>query len=154
MAQLISIDDVQSWYTDNRLLLDPDDLLAEETNVSNEVLSTVASRYDTSIWVDRATTPTLIKSVISARVAAIRYREHYADQLDEEGNYAIWLDNWFMMILDGIVSGQIQLLDATDLTTALASSAASFFPTDVSSIDDPPFEPGQGPAAFSMGKTF
>ena len=154
MAQLINIDDVQSWFTENRLLLDADDLLTEETDVSNEVLSTVASRYDVSIWVSRATTPTLIRSVISARVAAIRYRKHYADQLDEEGNYALWLDNWFMTTLDGIVSGQIQLLDATDLDAALVNAGAEFFPTDQSSIDDPPFGPGQGPAAFSMGKVF
>ncbi len=146
MAPLINIDDVQSWFTDDRLLLDADDELAEETDVSNEVLSTVASRYDTSIWVARATTPSLIRSVISARVAAIRYRKHYADQLEEEGNYAVWLDNWFTMILDGIVSGQIQLLDATDLEEALTSSGAKFFPTDTSSVTEP--------AKFSMGKTF
>lgn len=145
MAQLINIDDVQSWFTENRLLLDADDLLTEETDVSNEVLSTVASRYDVSAWVSRATTPTLIRSVISCRVAAIRYRKHYADQLDEE-NYAVWLDNWFTMILEGIVNGQIQLLDAPDLETALASAGPEFYPTDVSSVDDP--------AAFSMGKTF
>ncbi len=146
MAQLINIDDVQSWFTDDRLLLDADDELAEETDVSNEVLSTVASRYDVSIWIDRGTTPSLIRSVISARVAAIRYRKHYADQLEEEGNYSIWLDNWFTMILDGIVSGQIQLLDATDLTAALTSAGPKFFPTDVSSATEP--------AKFSMGKTF
>ncbi len=145
MAQLINVDDVQSWFTEDRLLLDGDDLLTEETDVSNEVKSSVASRYDVSIWVDRATTPTLIRSVISCRVAAIRYRKQYADQL-EETNYADWLDNWFMMTLEGIINGQIQLLDATDLTTALASAGPKFFPTDVSSVDDP--------AAFSMGKTF
>ncbi len=142
---LINIDDVQSWFTTDRLLLEADDDLKEETNVSNEVTSTVASRYDTSLWVDRTTTPTLIKSIISARVAAVRYREHYADQLEEE-NYADWLDNWFTMTLDGIVSGQIQLLDATDLTTALTSAGPEFFPTDTSSVTEP--------AKFSMGKTF
>ncbi len=146
MAQLINVDDVQSWFTEDRLLLDADDLLAEETDVSNEVKSTVASRYDTSIWVSRATTPTLIRSVISARVAAIRYRKTYADQMDEERNYADWLDDWFKMTLEGIVSGQIQLLDAGDLDTALASAGAKFFPTDVSSATEP--------AKFSMGKTF
>ncbi len=145
MPQLINIDDVQSWFTEDRLLLDADDELAEETDVSNEVLSTAASRYDVSIWVSRATTPTLIRSVISVRVAAIRYRKQYADQL-EEANYADWLDNWFMMTLEGIVNGQLQLLDATDLTAALASAGALFHPTDVSSVTDP--------AAFSMGKTF
>ncbi len=154
MAQLANIEDVQSWFTEDRLLLEADDELTEEINVSNEVLSQVASRYDVSIWVTRATTPSLIKSVISARVAAIRYREHYADQLDNEPNYADWLDKWFMMTLDGIISGQIQLLDATDLTEALDSAGPVYWPTDASSIDDPPFGPGEGPPAFAMGKVF
>ncbi len=145
MPQLINIDDVQSWFTENRLLLDADDLLTEETDASNEVKSRCDSRYDTSLWVDRATTPTLIRSVISARVAAIRYRKTYADQLDEQ-NYSDWLDNWFETTLMGIIDGQIQLLDAIDLTEALASSAPKFFPTDASSATEP--------AKFSMGKTF
>ncbi len=145
MAQLINIDDVQSWFTENKLLLEADDDLKEETDVSNEVLSSVSSRYDTSLWVSRATTPSLIRSVISARVAAIRYRKIYADQLDEE-NYADWLDEWFKMQLEGIISGQVQLLDATDLTTALDSAGPKFYPTDTSSVDDP--------AIFSMGKSF
>ena len=153
MAHFINVEDVQSWLTEDRLLLDADDGLSEETNVSNEVKSAVESRYDTSLWIDRATTPTLIRSIISARVAAIRYRKAYADQLEEE-SYADWLDMWYKMQLEGIISGQIQLLDATDLTAALASSAPTFHPDDTSSIDDPPFLPGEGPAKFSMGKIF
>ncbi len=153
MAQLINVEDVQSWLTEDRLLLEADDELTEEMNVSNEVKSVIEGRYDTSLWTSRATTPTLIKSIISARVAAIRYRKQYADQLDEE-NYADWLDNWYKMQLEGIVNGQIQLLDATDLEAALVSSGPTFHPDDRSSIDDPPFGPGEGPAKFSMGMVF
>ncbi len=153
MAQLINIEDVQSWLTEDRLLLEADDELTEEINVSNEVKSVIEGRYDTSLWTTRATTPTLIKSIISAQVAAIRYRKVYADQLEEE-SYADWLDNWYKMQLEGVSNGQIQLLDATDLEAALISSGPSFLPNDQSSIDDPPFSQGQGPAKFSMGMVF
>ncbi len=145
MAQLINVEDVQSWLTEDRLLFEADDELTEETNVSNEVKSVIEGRYDTSLWTTRATTPTLIKSIISARVAAIRYRKQYADQLEEE-NYADWLDNWYRMQLEGIINGQIQLLDATDLSAALTSSGPTFHPTKTSSVTDP--------ARFSMGMTF
>ena len=145
MAQLINVEDVQSWLTEDRLLFEADDELTEETNVSNEVKSVIEGRYDTSLWTTRATTPTLIKSIISARVAAIRYRKVYADQLDEE-NYADWLDNWYKMQLEGIINGQIQLLDAVDLEAALTSSGPTFHPDDTSSVTDP--------AKFSMGMTF
>ncbi len=145
MAQLINVDDVQSWLTEDRLLLDGDDDLAEETNVSNEVKSVIEGRYDTTLWTSRATTPTLIKSIISARVAAIRYRKVYADQLDEE-NYADWLDNWYKMQLEGIMSGQIQLLDADDLEAALTSSGPTFHPNNQSSVTEP--------ALFSVGMSF
>jgi hypothetical protein len=145
MAQLINVEDVQSWLTEDRLLLEADDELTEETNVSNEVKSVIEGRYDTSLWTTRATTPTLIKSIISAQVAAIRYRKVYADQLDEE-SYADWLDNWFKMQLEGVSNGQIQLLDAIDLEAALISSGPSFHPDDQSSILEP--------AKFSMGMIF
>ncbi len=134
---LITIDDVQSWFTDDRLSLDGGDKLPEETNVSAEVLATVSTRYDITTWVDDTTTPRLIRSVISARVAAIRYSKHYADQLDEIV-YADWLNDWAMNILEGIVNGTIPLLDVPtdDLTAAQEAASAAFYPTDASSVDD------------------
>ena len=145
---LITVSDVQSWFTDDRLRLAPEqDNLPEETDVSNEVLARVSVRYDTTTWVDPDTTPALIRSVISARVGSIRYRKVYADQLEEGPNYADWLyDEWSETTLMGIIDGQIPLLDAADLSTAQANAGPKFFPTDASSVDDP--------AVFSMGKTF
>lgn len=133
---LITIDDVQAWFTDNRLSLEATDTLPEEVNVTAEVLASVSNRYDTSTWLNAATTPRLIRSIISARVAAIRYRKHYADQLDEIA-YADWLDEWAMNILEGIVNGTIPLTDvpADDLTSALVAASVIGSPTDAT---DPP----------------
>ena len=131
---LIEVGDVQSWFTEDRLQLEYSDELPEETNVSNEVLAKISKRYDVTLWVSVTTTPALVKSVISAQVAAIRYRKQYADQLaDEVNNYADWLDNWAMTTLDGIVDGSIPLLDIVtdeELVIAQESASASFYPTD------------------------
>jgi len=128
---LITTDDVQSWFTTDRLQLEVTDELSEEPNISAEVLGTVSSRYDTSAWISSSTTPQLIKSIISARVAAVRYRKHYADQLDELF-YADWLDDWAETLMEGVVSGSVELLDVTEEETAAAQAAASasFVPND------------------------
>ncbi len=141
---LVSVDDVQAWFTDDRLSLEVTDDLPEEPNVSAEVLSTVAARYDTSTWIDRSTTPELIRSIISAQVAAIRYRKHYADQIDELP-YADWLDQWAMTIMNGIVGGSIALLDIPpeDLLTAQIDASMSGLPDDDSE-----------PAKFTMDMSF
>lgn len=134
---LINTDDVQSWFTTDRLSLEITDDLPEEVNISAEVLATASTRYSTTTWVTIATTPRLIRSVISARVAAIRYNKHYADQVDELP-YGEWLHKWSMNILDGIINGTIPLLDvpSADLTLAQKTASATFYPTDASSVDD------------------
>lgn len=147
MAPLITTDDVQAWFTDDRLLLDQTDDLPEEPNVSREVTAKCSTRYDVSTWISSATTPLLIRSVISARVAAIRYRKHYADQL-EELTYSDWLDEWYMMTLDGIINGTIPLTDvpADELLIAQEAASTEFFPTDLSSVEEP--------AKFNMAMEF
>jgi len=145
---LINTDDVQAWFTTDRLSLDLTDDLVEEKNVSAEVLAVASTRYDVSTWITRATTPQLIKSIISARVAAIRYSKQYADQLDEIV-YADWLNNWATDILKGVVDGTIPLTDvsAVDLADAQTAAGATFYPTDASSVDDQA-------AKFTMDMTF
>lgn len=146
---LIAASDVQAWITTDRLLVDASDL-SEEPNVSAEVLAKVSVTYDVSAWVSTSTTPNLIKSVISARVAAIRYSKHYADQLDEL-LYADWLNNWVISILEGIINGSIPLLDTVtddELTTAQVAASVKFFPTDISSADD------ANPPKFTMAQEF
>ncbi len=135
---LINTDDVQTWFTDDRLSLEVTDELPEEKNVSEKVIAKISKRYDVTLWITRAATPKLVRSVISAQVAAIRYRKHYADQL-EELDYARWLDDWSMNCLEGIVDGTIPILDIVtdaELVTAQISSSASFYPTDAQIDDD------------------
>lgn len=140
---LIKTDDVQAWFTDDRLSLELTDDLPEAVNVEAKVLAKCSTRYDVSTWVDFSTTPQLVKSVISAQVAAIRYRKHYADQLDEL-LYADWLDEWAMKCLEGIVSGTIPLIDipADELLDAQLAAGASFYPDD-STTPGPKFQMDQ-----------
>ena len=145
---LIQVDEVQSWFTEDRLSLEHDDTLPEEANVSEMVRSRLADTYDVTTWVSVATTPTLVRKVIAAKVAAIRYSKHYADQLDELP-YAEKLEMWAKDTLEAIAEGKLTLLDVvTDAEQDAAEEARSisFFPTDVSSIDEP--------AKFTMGEVF
>ena len=147
---LITIDDVQAWFTTDRLSLDITDDLPEEVSISPEILASVSTRYDVSDWTTPSTTPQLIRSVISARVAAIRYSKQYADQVDEIV-YADWLHDWAMTTLEGIINSTIPLLDIVtdaELLTAQTASSVKFFPTDVSSATD------ADPPKFTMDKVF
>ena len=141
---LITTDDVQAWFTDDRLSLEVTDDLPEEVYISPEVVGAVSNKYDTSTWLDDKTTPDLIRGIISARVAAIRYSKTYADQLDELA-YAAWLNKWAMETLEGIVSGAIPLLDipADELVDAQIAASMSGLPDDAST-----------PAKFTMDMTF
>lgn len=133
---LITLDDVQSWFTTDRLSLELTDDIPEESNISPQVLAVVSNRYDTSTWIDPTSTPRLIRSVIAARVAALRYRKVYADQMEGEFEYSTWLEEWALTTLNGIADGSLPLLDVPtdDLTEAQSAASISFFPTDTDEI--------------------
>lgn len=128
---LVTTDDVQAWLTKNRIEIEIVDDLPEEVNISAEILASISTRYTVTTWVSPSTTPLLVKSIISARVAALRYAKHYADQL-EENSYSDWLNMWAMDILKGIISGTIPLTDVpvSELLVAQTAASISFLPDD------------------------
>ena len=134
----ISVAEVQSWFTTNRLQLAVTDDLPEEPNIAQEVLSVLASAYEVSSWTEVSTTPALVRKVISARVAAVRYSKTYADQIDEV-SYADWLNAWAENLLEQILSGKAALLDLTDEEQEAAQEGRStvFWPTDQTAIAEP-----------------
>jgi hypothetical protein len=146
----ISVAEVQSWFTTNRLQLAVTDDLPEEPNIAQEVLSVLASAYDVSGWTEVSTTPALVRKVISARVAAVRYRKSYADQIDEV-SYADWLDEWAMNLLEQILSGSAALLDlpVEEQETAQEGRSTVFWPTDQTAIAEPDDD-----AMFKIGMRF
>jgi hypothetical protein len=148
---LVTIGEVQSWFTEDRLLLEHDDDLPEEVAVSRLALAAISKTYDVTTWVSTATTPALVRSVISAQVAALRYRKHYADQ-DEELEYANWLDDWAKGTLEGIVSTELELLDTVTSDEVAAAEDArtiAFLPNDLTGSADE-----ESDIKFKMGTIF
>jgi len=133
---LVSVADVQSWITDDRLQLELTDSLVEEPHISEEVTSKCSTRYDVSGWTDRSGTPVLIRSIISARVAAVRYRKVYADQIEGEFEYSDWLEQWANDNLDKVLDGTLPLTDVPqdELDSAQQAASASFYPTDTDDV--------------------
>jgi hypothetical protein len=148
---LISYDEVQVWLETSKLEVAPSDLLPEEAAASPVVLSRLAVRYDTSTWVNTATTPSLVRKIISMLVAAWRYNAYYSETSEDGGNpYANKLEERANDLIDGIVSGAISLTDVTDQGPAVEGTI-DFYPTDASTAANTEDDAG---IAFTMGKVF
>lgn len=149
---LIDVDDVQPWLEPTKLRLDNDDKLLEEPFQSELVKSRLAScDIDVTAWIDVDTTPVLIKSIIGMLVAAQRYNTYYAET-EEGGNpYANKLDERSMLLLEGICSGSIDLLDVTDDPATSGFGSPLFYPDDtVGALE----ENKEEAVRFSMGTIF
>lgn len=125
-------------------------------HVEEEVIDRLSAQIpaDTiATWVDVATTPKLIRTIISRKYFAWFYFRQYSEDIGtNENTYANKLDASAEMLIAGILDGSIIIPGlAVDLSTI------TFYPTDASSAMDPkdvPSDPSVGPAAFSMTKTF
>jgi hypothetical protein len=150
---LIDVDDVQPWLEVSKLRLDTDDKLLEEPFQSEFVKSRLAScDIDVTVWIDAATTPSLIKSIIGMLVAAQRYNTYYSETDEEAGNpYANKLEERSMLLLEGICAGTIDLLDITDDPATTGFGSVLFYPDDDVGVLE---ENKEEAVRFSMGKVF
>lgn len=158
----ISLDDVQAWTESTKLspqALDLDHL----SQIEEEVLSQVASVYDTSTWLDKPSTPRLIQVIISKTYAAWLYDKFYSENQNLPNQYAQKLKDNAMMLIQGIISGTITIPG----TIPSNPVGATYYPSDASSGIDPTtgyYDPTRqvvitgdtsvGPAKFSMGSVF
>lgn len=145
---LVNIQDVQNWLSDNRLLVDVTDDLEDIAGLEEHIKAQLSTLYDTTLWTDASSTPVLVRSVLGARLAALRYRKVYSDQVDELP-YADWLEEWAKMTVDGILDGSLLLSDATDVDTAAEQSSISFYPDDTTEVAYP-----EQARKFTMGQVF
>lgn len=138
---------VQAWLEPTKLTVSEVDT-ALEGHVVQEVLGAIGSVYDVSGWIDSATTPSLVLTIMSMKYASRFYARVYSEN-PGEAKYAIRLAEDANTLLAGVVDKSFQLVEITDDDT----SSPLFYPTDVSSAQDPTADdPSLGPAAFSMGR--
>lgn len=146
----ISLDDVKAWVESSKLnpqALDQDHLDQLET----EILARLGSVYNTSTWVDKASTPRLVQVIIAKAYTGWLYDKSYSENQVVSNNYARLIKNNAEMLIQGILDGTIEIPGVI----AASPVAPSFYPTDASSAQQPTFDdPSLGPANFSLGKTF
>lgn len=150
---LIDVDDVQPWLEVSKLRLDSSDELLEEPYQSEVVRSRLAScDIDVTAWIDAATTPSLVKSIIGMLVAAQKYNTFYSETDEGAGNpYANKLEERAMMLLEGICAGTIDLLDITDDPATSGFGSVIFYPDDTVGVLE---ENEEEAVRFTMGRVF
>lgn len=88
-------------------------------------------------WVDPDTTPEVIRSIAGRLIASKWYATLYAEDSMDDAVFAQRLYNEAMGMIDGIITGQVTVVDpgGTTLTTGGILSEDSFWPND----DSPKF---------------
>ena len=150
----ITLAEAQAWaeatkFTIGSISTSPNvDLL---TQLESEVMARISSAYDTTLWVDAATTPTIVRTAIAKLFVAWAYRRQYSESIeDNDASYAALLEANAELIITGLVDGSIEIPGEPVLT-----GVPAYYPTDASSAEAPTIEdPSLGPARFSMGMVF
>jgi hypothetical protein len=107
--------------------------------------------YPTATWVNEASTPALIRTIIAMYYIAALYDRHYAQE-EEESSYAITLRSLADANITGLISGSVEL---SEYELPVTGGTPSFFPNDLSSANEPTVDnPSDGGPAFMMGTIF
>ncbi|SRR5712691_2817715 len=146
----ISIDDVKAWVEDSKLrpqALDLDHL----SQLEEEILARIGGIYDTTVWLDKSTTPRLIQVIIAKTYTSWLYNKFYSENQGISNSYARMILNNAETLIAGILDGTIEVPGVVPSNPV----GASFYPNDLSSVMTPTFDdPSLGPAKFSLGKVF
>lgn len=147
----ISVDDVKAWVENSKL--DPQALdLDHLSQIEEETLARLNAVYDSTTWVDRASTPRLIQVIIAKMYTSWLYAKFYSENQSDPNLYGVKVGQNAEMLIQGILDGTILIpgLPPTNPVTA------TFYPNDASSAQCPGDNDdwSLGPAKFSMGKIF
>jgi len=129
---VVYINEVQQWLERTKLDLGggpgfPADYQDLENAAKQQVFGEVSQLYDTSAWIDAASTPKLIRQVVSLFVAGWIYDRAYSEEDNSGGpTYGTKLEGMALTLLAGIADGTTQLEE---------------IPLDSSAINDPSFYP-------------
>lgn len=147
MAYLV-VADVQTWIEESKLTVSSVDTGLEAV-ASSKVIARLSELYDTSLWLDVASTPVLVRQVMAMFVAAWTYRRQYSEDTDESPNYADWLENLGNTLLDDLANGLVTLPGVDPIGGGL-DSGPDFYPRDTNydsygrATDEPAFKMSMG----------
>lgn len=124
MAVYVTEAQIQQWIEPTKKTIDgvDEDL---DASTSTIVFTKLSSRVDTTTWINAASTPDIIITILSMLIASTMLRRSFPDIQDSDLEYCIWLERQAQSIIDMILDGTIDL----DPSSALSGQPA-FWPTD------------------------
>jgi len=140
----VNLTEVQAWGEATKMAgalasISSEPNLSLLNQVESIVLARIGTTYDTVTWVDPASTPQTVRTIISMMFVSWVIDRQYSE--DEDLNaFAARLSIQVELLLNGIISGEIELPGVPNTT---GSGQPSFWPNDTT----------EGPA-FSMGQVF
>lgn len=129
MADLITLPEAQAWGEKTKLapaLVALDDVLL--AFIQAEVLGNMASVADTSTWIDSASTPPLVKTIIAKLYIAWVIDRQYSED-EELSAYAALLRATALSLQTAITSSEIDIPGVTTGTDA-GDGLPSVYPND------------------------
>lgn len=149
----ITIQEVKGWLETTKFPITnlDTDLLDQ---LEFEVLGRVGSTYDTTLWIDEASTPRLVRVAIAKMYAGWLYHRAYSEEEGTTNAHAQLLWDNAELLITGIIGGAIDLPDALPQPES-GTGGPSFYPNDASSAEPASWDDGSlGPNKFSMGQVF
>lgn len=148
----IEINDINALGDGTKLIFTAVDLDLV-SSVAAEVFAQIQSTYDTTVWIDKNSTPKLVVKILAMFYVGWYYERVYS----EDGNpnsYGLLLVARGQHLIDGIVANTLNLIDSVTPSTNVNDSAL-FYPNDASSLLFPTdADPSLGGASFTMGAIF
>lgn len=123
----ISVGEAKQWLEETKLDITVLDTELERS-VSTMVLAKTSGTYDVSGWTSPATTPALIRKIISMLYASWFYNRQYSEESEAESWYARRLAESAYMLMEGVSAGTVLLPDVDSATGAYGNPV--FYPTD------------------------
>lgn len=128
---VVTLPEVQQWLETTKMSLaavDPE--LSESARLV--VFGKVSGTYDTSEWVDVATTPKLIRATIGKLVAAWEYLKAYGEE--DESTYGSRMERQVYELLKEIDNGNVLLEEYPEIAGTLSEPV--FYPNDESNASE------------------
>jgi hypothetical protein len=150
----ISLPEAQAWLQATKLDLSSLESALEQ-HASGNIISKLAYVFEDAqtTWLDAASTPKLVRTLIAMYYASYLYDRAYADDATDTSNYAFILRRGADAVVNGLISGAIILEE--DPTAADPFGQPAYFPTDQSSANPASSDfPSDGPPSFTMGQVF
>ncbi len=149
---VVTKEEIQHWLEVTKLDIEADYDLGDLAKQAEILLfSKLATKFDTSSWIDAASTPELVRTMVAMLTASFEYHKAYSETSDAGNPYAIELRNLVLGtppdhedgILAGLLNGSVTLVDAPGES-----------PADLGTISFLPDDNTEPVATFTMGVRF